>query len=121
LFRSEKGATKMQALLQQAAAGEIKLVMTVVNLAEVIYRTIRGHSRETAVQVLGRILDFNIDLIEVDRALALRAALLKGSYRISYADCLAAALAQQLAATVVTGDKDFEKLADHVSVEWLSG
>jgi ribonuclease VapC len=53
--------------------------------------------------------------------LALAAAYLKGLHPISYADCFAAALAQQLDAAVVTGDPDFRQLEGRVAIEWLPG
>jgi ribonuclease VapC len=46
---------------------------------------------------------------------------LKATYPLSYADCFAAALAQRLGATVVTGDPEFHPLEDDglIAVDWL--
>ena len=92
--------------------------MTVVNLGEVVYRTIREKGMEAAERALGKVHEFTIEFIDVDRSLALRAARLKGFHKIAYADCMAAALAQALEAPLVTGDRDFEMI-ENLNIEWL--
>jgi ribonuclease VapC len=52
--------------------------------------------------------------------MALEAAKLKGAYPLAYAHCFAAALAIRKNAKVVTGDPDFRKLENILSVEWMS-
>ncbi len=118
-FQDEPAAEIVQAFLERGSKDEIKLVMAVVNLGEVIYRTIREYSEERAAQVLGMIEAYSIDFVNVDKELALAAAQLKGTYSISYADCIAAALAEKLGATIVTGDHDFSVFEGKIGVEWL--
>ena len=93
--------------------------MTVANLGEVVYRTIREHGFGRAQEVLGRLEEYDIEMVDIDRELALSAAYLKALHRMAYADCLAAALAQRVDGAVVTGDPDFRQLEDVVSIEWL--
>ena len=52
-------------------------------------------------------------------ALTILAAKFKAQYPIAYADCFAAALAFQRKAVVVTGDPEFRKLSDRISIEWV--
>ncbi|TAH50263.1 MAG: type II toxin-antitoxin system VapC family toxin [Chloroflexota bacterium] len=40
-------------------------------------------------------------------------------YPLSYADAFAVALAQELAATVITGDPEFRAIGNIVSVDWI--
>jgi predicted nucleic acid-binding protein len=47
------------------------------------------------------------------------AARLKARHTISYADAFAVALAQELGAPVVTGDREFEHVESLVEVLWL--
>jgi ribonuclease VapC len=47
------------------------------------------------------------------------AAKLKATRRISYADGFAAALAQRVGASLVTGDPELKAIADVVTVEWI--
>jgi predicted nucleic acid-binding protein len=119
-FRDEPVADDVENLLHRGLRGEVRLAMTVANLGEVVYRTVREHGFERAQEVLGRIEEYDIDMVDVDRELAVVAAYLKGTRRVAYADCLAAALAQRLDAAVVTGDPDFAQLEDAVRIEWLS-
>ena len=101
--------------------GTAHLVMSAVNLGEVVYRTIREHGLERAQEAVARIGEYSIEIVDVDRELAIAAAYLKGSYRMSYADCIAAALGQRLDAPIVTGDPDFKQLEGQVAIDWLPG
>jgi len=118
-FQAEPGDLKVRELLERSQRGEIRLAVTAVNLGEVAYRTERVFGLERAQEVLAKIEEYAPAVIDVDRDLALAAAHLKARYRMSYADCLAAALAQRLGAAVITGDPDFRQLEDQVAVEWL--
>ncbi len=119
-FQDEPGAQAVEDLLLRAEEGRVDLSITTANLGEVIYRTIRKYGSDRADDALTRIDAFAISITDIDRDLALDAARLKGVYRVSYADCLAAALGRQLGAPVVTGDPDFRRLEGEVEVEWLS-
>ena len=118
-FQEEAGGLHVRELLERSARGEVTLVMTTVNLGEVVYRTEREFGLERAQEVLAKIAEYDPVLAPVDRELALTAAHLKARHKMSYADCLVAALAQQLGASVVTGDRDFQQLAGNVVIEWL--
>jgi len=119
LFQEEPGAPRVREVLRRADDGEVRLAMAVVNIGEVFYRTVRSRSYQHAVEVLNAIDDYIIDYFEVDRALAMEGAELKSRYRMSYADCIAAALALRLGATVLTGDPEFRQVEGVVGVEWL--
>lgn len=118
-FQDEPLADAVEGLLERAQRGEVRLVMGVANLGEVFYRTMRNFGIERAEEALGRMEEYPIELVDIDRELALRAAYLKGSHRIAYADCLAAALAQHVGGTVVTGNPDFRQVEHLVAVQWL--
>ena len=118
-FQAEPSGPRVREFVEQAGRGEVRLAMTVANLGEVVYRTIREHGFERAQEVMGRIEEYDIDMVDVDRELAVMAAYLKGTRRVAYGDCLAAALAQRLDAPVVTGDPDFARLENAVRIEWL--
>ena len=109
-FKNEPGARRMGELFAGASAASQDLPISVVNLAEVIYKTIRQFGQERAQQVLGEVRQLPIVVLGVDEQLALDAAVIKGTHRISYADCIAAALAQRLGAILVTGDRGFEQI-----------
>ncbi len=118
-FQAEPGGLRVRELLDQATRGEVSLAITTVNLGEVAYRTERRYGLKRAQGVLAKIEEYAPAVIDVNRELALAAAHLKARYRMSYADCLAAALAQRLSGTIVTGDPDFRQVEHLVPVEWL--
>ena len=51
--------------------------------------------------------------------MSLAAAHLKAQHPISYADAFVVALAQQMQATLLTGDPEFSQVESLVAVEWL--
>ena len=120
-FQAEAGAVRVRQLLNETLRGAAQIAINTVNLGEVIYRTERGFGRDRAQEVLARIDEYQPRVVNVDHPLALAAAHLKARHKMAYADCLAAALAQQLNAPVVTGDADFRKVEHLVTIEWLPG
>lgn len=118
-FKNESGtAERVESLFRRASRGEVKLVAAVVNVGELYYKTIREFGTRRALEVLAQFEDYAVDVFPVDWPLAYDAAALKGTHRISYADSIAAALAQRLRATLVTGDDGFRQIPD-LQVEWL--
>jgi predicted nucleic acid-binding protein len=117
-FREEPGAPRVRQLI---ADRQHQHWVSVINLGEVHYKMTREHGGERADEVLGDALDMPIQLVEADFILAMDAARIKAKYRMSYADCFAAALAQRLNAAVVTGDPEFEAIerAGELQIEWL--
>lgn len=118
LFRAEPGGPRVQNLLIEAERGQASLTMASVNLGEVFYKTVREHNLDRAQEVLAAIKQMPIEVLPVDENLALAAAEIKSAFRISYAYCIAAALAQRQNAPLVTGDKGFGQIPD-LQVEWL--
>ena len=115
-FRAETGGSHVRSLLTDTTT---QTAIATVNLGEVAYRVEREFGFERVQDVLGKIVEFQIDVVDVDRPLALVAARHKAIYRMSYADCIVTALAQRLEAALVTGDPDFQQVEHLVSVEWL--
>ncbi len=108
----------MQELLNRATIGDHELFITVVNLGEVLYTTENRRGLQAAQEALAGIDQSPIRMVDVDRPLTLAAARLKAATGVGYADCFAAALAKQMTAAVVTGDRDFGMIED-LDIEWL--
>lgn len=119
LMRGEPGAEVVRDMLIRAAAGDIALLMSEINLGEVIYHTERMHGADQAGESLVEIEALPIRMEGVTHARVLAAAHLKANYRISYPDAFAAALAREHGATLVTGDPEFRSLGSAIRVEWL--
>ena len=118
-FKDERGvADVVDDLFRRAHHGDVQLVAATVNVGELYYKTAREFGEQRARDVLAQFEDYAVEVIPVDWPLAYAGAIIKGVHRISYADCIAAALAQRLNATLVTGDDDFQQIAD-LKIEWL--
>ena len=119
-FEDEAGADRVARLLRQLIQGKAKAYMSVVNWGEVYYNTMREEGIAKAEKVILQLDKFPIQIVEVNRDLAYEAAKLKGKYRIAYADCFAVALSVKLNATLVTGDPEFKKLKERISIQWIN-
>ncbi len=119
-FEDEPGADRVAQVLRQLIQGKAKGYMSVVNWGEVYYNTMREEGIAEAEKVILQLDKFPIQIVEVNRNFAYEAAKLKGKYRIAYADCFAVALSVKLNASLVTGDPEFRKLKERISIRWIN-
>ncbi len=119
-FENEPGAEKVADVLNALMKQKAKAFMSVINWGEMYYNTMREQGVEVAESVLTQFDKYPIKLVEADRRLTYEAAKLKARYKITYADCFAAALTLSLNALLITGDPEFKKLAHELSVEWIA-
>jgi len=111
--------SKIEQLLGEAIRQQLRLFISVLNLAEVFYLTWQRAGEEKARQTMANFTRLPVEIIDVDPPQALKAGELKALHKIPYVDCVAAALAMQQHATLVTSDHDFEKLGRHFPILWL--
>ncbi|MFP4228876.1 MAG: type II toxin-antitoxin system VapC family toxin [Salinivenus sp.] len=119
-FEKEAGRDTVAQLLADAAADEHALYGCVVNWGEVLYITERVYGAEKAEDVEAVMADLPIEWVAADRALTRVAAQFKVEGGLAYADCFAAGLAKRIDGDLLTGDPEFETLADDVPVRWLA-
>jgi ribonuclease VapC len=119
-FEDEPGADRVAQILRQLIQGKAKGYMSVVNWGEVYYNAMREEGIAEAEKVILQLDKFPIQIVEVNRNFAYEAAKLKGKYRIAYADCFAVALSLKLNASLVTGDPEFRKLKEQISIQWIN-
>jgi predicted nucleic acid-binding protein len=93
--------------------------MSVLNWGEVFYILWQRRGEEKARQTMANLSRLPIELVPVDLPQALKAAEIKAVHKIPYVDCVAAALAEIRQATLVTSDRDFEKLGRRLQILWL--
>jgi uncharacterized protein with PIN domain len=120
-INGEAGAPLIEALLDRAGRGDARLLMAMVNAAEVMIVQERRGGANASHQTLELLQDLPIELVTVDLELTARAAYFKVRGGISLADCFAAALAQREGLPVLTGDREFERVADSIEVLWFGG
>jgi predicted nucleic acid-binding protein len=110
-FRNEPGGEKVEQLLNEAAAGKHELYMTCINAGEVYYMAHRKDGADKAALVWRALQQFPIDIADVDLAFTFKAAGLKATFKLSFADAFAAALTISKKAVLITGDDEFNSLA----------
>jgi len=119
-LNDESGGTRIQELLALAGERKCRILMCMVNLGEVLYITERKRGLPLAQSVLALVESLAVELLDASRDLVLDAAHVKAHHALSYADAFAVASAMREQATVLTGDPEFEAVADLVKVEWLT-
>ncbi len=109
----------VQNSLSEASATQHPLQMTTVNWGEVYYVLIQQYGAAEAEKIMRLIATFPIALTSADEELTHRAAYYKGTKKLPYADCFAAALAKKHKAELLTADKDFKILGREIKIVWI--
>ena len=118
-LENENGAARVTERLRQAAAGQCRILMTAINLGEVLYITERERGLPMAHRVLALVESLPITVMETENALVFEAAHIKATHRLSYADAFAVAAALREDAAILTGDPEFRCVEELVKIEWL--
>ncbi len=118
-FLAEPGGEKVKELLRRAENGEISLAMSFINVGEMFYILSREQGRAKAQSLLEDLRSLSIQFFDSTEDRILAAAQLKAEYSISYPDAFAASLAQELDASIVTGDPEFKTIKEKLSIFWL--
>ncbi|HXY78301.1 MAG TPA: type II toxin-antitoxin system VapC family toxin [Candidatus Acidoferrales bacterium] len=119
LLMNASGANRVDQLLREALRLKSPLAISAVNWGEVFYLSWQRHGEQTARQTIADLSRLPIRVVSVDSPQVLKAGQLKAVHKIPYVDCFAAALALQQNATLVTSDRDFEKLGRHFPILWI--
>lgn len=119
-LEAEAGADRVNAVLAAAGQGEASVWISIINYGEVVYITEREQGLFAAQRAIAALDQLPITFVDADKQLALAAARVKAHHSISYADCFAVALGQLRRAVVLTGDPEFRKVEDLISIQWLA-
>jgi predicted nucleic acid-binding protein len=119
-FEREAGWEKIAHIFQEAAAGNFRLVISVVNWGEICYITLREYGEDYLERVLHALDNMPAEIVEAGRDVTLEAARFKARGGLSYADCYVCGLAKVLkGAEIVTGDPEFRSVEKLVRVRWI--
>jgi predicted nucleic acid-binding protein len=117
LFEDRKvTAERVEHLLRNAALRDLPLYMSAINWGEVFYTEWRCRGEAKAWKAETILHEMPIEIVEVDRGRATRAAALKQKHSLGYADAFAAELAIERGAWLVTADPEFSKIGKALSV-----
>lgn len=115
----EAGAPYIKSILHGSLAGNHRVLMSIINLGEVLYITERERDLVRAQQVVALVEQLPIEIMAASREMVLAAAHVKARYPLAYADAFAVALAQAYQAVVLTDDPEFHSVKDLVKVQSL--
>jgi uncharacterized protein len=118
-FEQQKDWEKVEYYLVQASNDKVELSMSLINYGEIFYITAQREGLEEAERIIKIVDGLPIHIVNPDKAQTIHAATHKAEGGISYADCFAAALTEKLSATLVTGDPEFKKLKNKISIDWI--
>jgi predicted nucleic acid-binding protein len=111
-----QGGEKVRALFELAERNQAHLLMSVINMGEVLYILLKHLGEQRAFHYI-QALRHAVTMIEADANRTVEAATLKHQFKLGYADSFAAALALASKATLVSADPSFEKLGK--SLKWM--
>ena len=106
-------------LIAGAHEDRTPMYMSTVNAGEVWYVLAREISEARADEAVADLTGLGVELIDADWPLTRTAATFKARYKMSYADCFAAALAKDRKSDLVSGDKEFKQVNGDVGIRWL--
>lgn len=113
------GHEHMVDLLEKAGDGRANLFMASVNWGEVLYTIENARGKKVRDEVELMLSSHPIEIVDVGQDLARAAAHLKATKKLPFLDCFVAALAQEKRATLVTCDKDFQKIEKEFKISWI--
>lgn len=119
LLQDEPGSQDVQDLITRDGT---RVFVSEINLGEVFYILLREFGESAALDLETRVFETpKIGVMETSWERVKAAARIKAIGGLSFADCLGASLAQELGATLVTGDPEFAFLEKegNLKVLWL--
>lgn len=114
------GASRIEQLLKEADRSATPILASVVNWGEVFYLSWQRHGEQSARETLADLSRLPIRVVPVDLPQAVKAGEIRALHGIPYVDCMAASLAVLNGATLVTADRDFDKLGRHFPILWIA-
>lgn len=118
-LQDEPAAARIEKLLDNARKEKCRLLLSIMNLGEILSITERKGGVAKAQDTLALIHQLPIEVLSADEQIVFAAAHIKANYTISYADAFVVATGIQENATVITLDPEFHSVENIVPIEWL--
>jgi ribonuclease VapC len=118
-LNGEPGGARVQEILALGKNHKCRLVISLINLGEVLYITERTRGLPAAQTVQALVESLPLELLEASRDLILDAAHMKAHHAVSYADAMAVASAIRENAIILTGDPEYKTVEELIQIEWL--
>ena len=120
-FKNEPAAEAVEEIIHRGALERDRLLLSMINWGEVYYSVMRADGQAAAEARIQEIASLPVEIVGIgeDIKMTRQAAIYKATYRVSYADAFAAALAKDKKAELVTGDPEFKLLEKEIKIAWL--
>jgi ribonuclease VapC len=118
-FNGEEGAETVAGVFKKALENEAYVMVCLVNWGEMYYIALRDGGKEKAELYRLTLLEYPVEIVEINEEITIQAAQYKAFNKMSYADAFAAALAKIKKAELVTGDKKFKPLEKEIKIQWI--
>ena len=118
-LEGETASEKVADIISDAHSNNRKLLISVVNAAEVWYIVARETTISDADESIRQLRELGVEFIDADWEISNDAGRFKAANKMSLADAYAAALAKRRKATLVTGDYEFKAIENEISIDWL--
>ena len=118
-LQDEPVASRIEKLLEGAQMEKRRLMISIINLGEILYITERRGGVSKAQDTLALIQQLPIEILSADEQAVFSAAHIKANHALSYADSFAVAAAVDKNAVILTDDPEFESVEAIATVEWL--
>ena len=118
-FQGEHGGEQVRKLLKEASVGQAYVCISVINLGEVYYILARRRGEASAKSIVEDMALLPIERLAATMERILSAASIKARYSVSYADAFVIAGAEELSASILTGDPEFKAIESWIDVLWL--
>lgn len=118
-FDGEPNAGRVADILEEINEKELDAFLCVVNFGEIYYHFLRAGGVNTGDVILKAIKTLPIKIVEANIELTLVASKFKAFNKMSYADCFAAALAENKKGILLTSDKEFKQVEKNIKIEFI--
>ncbi len=116
LHFNEEGADRVEAILRSAEKEQALVFISFVSRMEMLYVIWKDHGRQKAIESIHYLDQLPINIIESNEEILFKAAEVKATIPLSFADSWVAATAIQENACLVHKDPEFDSLKDIVQM-----
>ena len=120
LFLQKEGPYQVvKELFREAQTEDNPVLINEMSLGEIYHVTAQMHSSEKAEAFLPLMEVLPLEMVSNNLEDILRAARIKVKYSIGYVNALVASTAEQENAVLLTGDSEFRKVEEMITIQWL--
>jgi len=118
-LNNESGSSVIEQVLKRAERHEVKIFITIMDLAEIYHLILKEAGREKAIKSIVLLRNLPVESMTLDESLLMIAGELRMQYPLTLGDAFVAAVAKSMDAKIITGDKDFKAIEKEIGIIWI--